>query len=516
MLFLKKFLFKVVPPLVLSVCLLSGVGAKTADAAAPPNSVELNTYGSLPVIVLNLTQSAVDLTLSTNSSFYTTGKMPFPLVVGLPGIYYTGGGGTISSPGTFFTGSGGATSTLANIANSNALSQSNASLNPLGSLQKNNFTFSNNYDWMSLFTVFPSWTTPGSYTNMQYVALSNLNNVGAAANSYNVVSGYPTGNGKNATVKGDFTSGSVLNAGNAAVTSINLNLRNVPAPGSEAITYGATYTVAINSKGAGTPGNPPSGLTAASILGALHTALDIISDAAVLASGDPLGIIDYIAGVPATIEGMVDNANANAYTTTDASYKAASAGIYVTAAATFNQAFPQTFIPYTGTSTSPYQGDSQSQIFEVSTTSSSLPLALQNYIAFTTWRQMPSNTGSTERTSADTLIVTILNNGVYASNQIQQYLNGTSSAIGSTRYSPTKEQAQDTLNLLTILTALSKNHPQDANTILGMFGMRGKYPGIKHDQGALHNMNNELKAIFEKHKSELPAIVPYLTKLERK
>ena len=29
-------------------------------------------------------------------------------------------------------------------------------------------------------------------------------------------------------------------------------------------------------------------------------------------------------------------------------------------------------------------------------------------------------------------------------------------------------------------------------------------------------MNNELKAIFEKHKSELPAIVPYLTKLERK
>lgn len=150
--------------LVLSVSLLSGLGAKTADAAAPPNSVELNTYGSFPVIVLNLTQSAVDLTL-TNSSFYTNGAMPFPLV-GLPGIYSAGGGGT--------------TSTLANIANSNALSQSNASLNPLGSLQKSNFTFSNNYDWMSLFTVFPSWTTPGSYTNMQYVALSNLNNVGGS------------------------------------------------------------------------------------------------------------------------------------------------------------------------------------------------------------------------------------------------------------------------------------------------------------------------------------------------
>lgn len=494
--FSKGAIVKVVLPLVLVLGLFSGTGAKMADAAAPPNSVALNTFGSLPVIVFNLTQSAVDITISTNSSFYTSSATPFPLAIGLPGVYYAGG------------------SALANIANPNAISQSNASLNPLGSLKNNTITFSNNYDWMSLFTVFPSWTAPGSYSNMQYVALSNVNNVGAAANSYSVVSGYPSGDGKNATVKGDFTSGSVLNAAQAAVTSINLNLRNVPAPGSEAITYGATYTAAINSKGAGTPGNPPSGLTAASILGALHTALDIITDCATLASGDPLGIIDYVAGVPATIEGMVDNASANAYTTTDSSYKAASAGIYVTVAATFNQAFPQTFIPYTGNS---YQGDTQSQIFEVSTTATNLPLALQNYVAITTWRQTPSNTGSTERTSADTLIFTILNNGVYTSNQVQQYLNGTlSSSTAGARYKPTKEQAQDTVTLLTILTSLAKSHPQDAKTIMDMFGMRGKYSAIKQDPSALHNMNVELKAIFEKHKAEFPAIAPYLAKLEKR
>lgn len=498
-----KPLVKAVLPLIMALCLVAAATASGAAATPPANSVELNTYGSLPVIIFNLTQSAVDLTVSTNSSFYTNGATPFPLVIGLPGIYYSNGGTTAS---------------LANIANTNPLSLSNASLNPLGSLKNNNITFSNSYDWMSLFTLFPSWTAPGSYSNMQYLAMSNLNNQGAAANSYSMLSGYPSGNAKNATAKGDFTSGGALNAGQAAVTAINLNLRNAPPPGSEAITYGATYSIAVNSKGAGTPGNPPSGFTAASILGALHMALDIITDCATLASGDALGIIDYIAGVPATLEGMVDNASVNAYTTTDASYKAASAGIYVTAAATFNQAFPQTFVPYTGTSASPYQGDSQSQIFEVATTSASLPLALQNYVAFTTWRQSPSNTGSTERTAADTLIVTILNNGVYASNQLQQYLNGTSAAAasGGARYKPTREQAQDTLNLLTILTALAKNHPQDAKTILDMFGMRGKYLAVRHDPNALRNLNVELKTVLERHRAELPAIVPYLAKLERK
>src|SRR5665647_639873 len=149
--FSKGAIFKVVLPLVLTLGLFPGAGARAASATPPANSVELNTYGSLPVIVFNLTQAAVDITLSTNSSFYTSTVTPFPLVIGLPGIYY-----------------GGTTSALANIANSNAISQSNASLNPIGSLKNKNITFSDNYDWMSLFTLFPSWTAPGSYSNMQY------------------------------------------------------------------------------------------------------------------------------------------------------------------------------------------------------------------------------------------------------------------------------------------------------------------------------------------------------------
>jgi len=502
--FSQAAIIKLVLSLTLSLSVFSGSGV---SQAVPLNSVQLNTFGSLPVIVLNLTQSSFDISLSTTSTFYNNGLTAFPLAVGLPGVYYAG--------------SGGATPSFANIANTNAISQANASLNPLGSLKNSNFTFSSNYDWMSLFTVFPSWTAPASYGNVQYQTLGNANNLGgqgAAGGLNQAITGYPSYNAKNDTGKGTYTSASVLNAAQATTTSINLGLRAIPAPGNEAIQYNVIYTAAINSGGAGTSGAPPTGLTAASIVKALHGALDMIADCAVLMSGDPLGIIDYAAGVPATIEAIVDNSAGNANTTTNSSYKASSAGINVTASSTINPGFTQTFAPYTGTSASPYQGDSQSQIYEATSTAANFPLILQNYVTFTTWRQSPSNTGSDERTSADTLIITIVNNGVYTSNQIQQYIN-THSAPSTTsviRYKPTKEQAQDTLKLLTILTALEKNHPQDAKAILGMFGMRGTYHAIKNDPNALRNLNAELKTIFEKHKTELPAVVPYLAKLAQK
>ncbi len=84
------------------------------------------------------------------------------------------------------------------------------------------------------------------------------------------------------------------------------------------------------------------------------------------------------------------------------------------------------------------------------------------------------------------------------------------------KYKPTKAQAADTLKILGILTALAKNNPQDANYIVEMFGIRGKYDKMKHDPNAVRSMNAELKAIFEKHSKALPAIEPYLSKLAQK
>ena len=83
------------------------------------------------------------------------------------------------------------------------------------------------------------------------------------------------------------------------------------------------------------------------------------------------------------------------------------------------------------------------------------------------------------------------------------------------KYKPTKAQAADSWKLLGILTAMAKNNPQDAHYIVEMFGIHGKYDKMKKDPNAVRSMHEELKAIFEKHKKDLPAIEQYLEKLAR-
>ena len=222
--------------------------------------------------------------------------------------------------------------------------------------------------------------------------------------------------------------------------------------------------------------------------------------------------------LPATIDGIVSdvqNGSANANITTDTNYPAKSAGINVSATATFSDTNGEKLVAY--------EGDSQSLIYEVQGadgTYAKLPLIQQNAVMITTWRQKPVDNYGVELNvnSADTLFVTVLNNGVYASNQVQKYINQPSNSAMSSvaKYKPTKAQAADTLKILGILTAMAKNAPQDANYIVETFGIRGKYDKIKHDPNAVKTMNQELKAIFEKHSKALPAIEPYLSKLAQK
>lgn len=517
MLFAKNAVFKVSLPLVCALVFLSGNVVK-ADAPSPlpvanppaATSVALNTYGSVPVVVLNLTQSPINLNVSTNSTSYGTA---LPLAAGLPGVYYPQ--------------SSGATSTFNNIVNPSASvnGTTSASLMPAvtsvtsSAPSTYDITVSNNYDWMSLFTLFPSWSKPGSYSNVQYVALNKFEVIsgtpgaplGAAAYSFNALAGYPRSDAKDSTGKGYFTSGSVLNAGTAVTTSLNLNL--LAASGQNA----ATYKININSLGGSTSGKVPSGLNGWSILKFMHSALDVVTDVATIASGDPLGIADYIAGIPATIDGIVTDAqsgSANANITTDTAYPAKSAGVNVSATATFNDTNGEKLVAY--------EGDSQSLIYEVQAadgTYAKLPLIQQNAVMITTWRQKPVDNYGVELNvnSADTLFVTVLNNGVYASNQVQKYINqqASSNMSSTVKYKPTKAQAADSWKLLGILTAMAKNNPQDAHYIVEMFGIHGKYDKMKKDPNAVRSMHEELKAIFEKHKKDLPAIEQYLEKLAR-
>jgi hypothetical protein len=515
--FAKQTILRISLSLALALSLVSGDVAQ-ADPPSPlpvsnppaATSVALNTYGSLPVVVLNLTQSPINFNISTNSTNYGSA---LPLAAGLPGVYYPQ--------------SNGATTTFNNIVNPGAAvnGTTTASLMPAvtsvtpSTATTYDITVNNNYDWMSLFTVFPSWSKPASYSNVQFVAMNKFEVIagtpgaplGAAAYSFNALAGYPRSDAKDSTAKNYYTTANVLNAGSPVTTSINLNL--LPAGG-----QAATYKININSLGGSTSGKVPTGANGWSILGMMHSVLDVVTDVATIASGDPLGIIDYIAGIPATIDGIVSdvqNGSANANITTDTNYPAKSAGINVSATATFSDTNGEKLVAY--------EGDSQSLIYEVQGadgTYAKLPLIQQNAVIITTWRQKPADNYGVELNvnSADTLFVTVLNNGVYASNQVQKYINQPSTAFMSNaaKYKPTKAQATDSLKILGILTALAKNNPQDANYIVEMFGIRGKYDKMKHDPNAVKTMHQELKAIFEKHSKSLPAIEPYLSKLAQK
>jgi hypothetical protein len=495
--FLRGTIIKIALPLILALSIFPGSIAQ-ADGNSPPSAsaVSLNTYGSLPVVVLNLTQSPINITVTTNSAFYS--NYTFPLVAGLPGVY------TATS--------GGSTAPLNNITRpaSAVDGKTTFSLMPVAAVDAaNNLSYNNNYGWMSVFNVFPSWTTPSNIQNTQYVILNGLSNEGAVATKYDAPHGYPTANGKNATAQGGSTTAYALNAAAKAKTSIVLGLNN----GST-----AAYSIDINSGGGAISGSL-SPTDNYSILHAMHCALDVVTDCATIASGDVLGIVDYVAGLPATIGGIVNDfqnstSSTNFTVATNQSYPTQAAGISVSASLPAG-ATNQTLVIQNGS-------DSQSLMYEVQAAANqSLPLLQQNAVFVTTWRQKPLNNSGEPLydSSADTLFVTVLNEGIYASNQVQQYINSNNSSAqltGGARYTPTKEQAQGTVKILEILNAIAKKNPQDVKAIIDMFGIHGKYGKIHNDPSALKSLNAELKTVLEKYKKDLPAVEQYLGKLAQK
>jgi hypothetical protein len=414
-------------------------------------------------------------------------------------------------PGTYFL-NGTQTETFANILSPNLTpsNTTNFSLTPVAAVDsQNNITFTKNSGWMSMFTTFPSWTYNGMYKYVQFVKLGNeINNQGAAAYNSEVLTGYPSSDAKNITSNFGSMNALALNASQSAVATLKMSLLDSTGK------MQAAYNININSLGGGTSGSvaiPQSGF---SILHALHTAADIIADGKLAIEGDPLGLIDLIDGISDTIEGIVtdvSNANStNVNITTDKAYPAKSKGVNITAAAD-----PANFPA--GATLTVYSGDSQSLMYEVQgPANQTLPLAQQNAVFVTTWRQSPQNNyGVTLPNGSDILFVVVLNQGVYASNQIQQYINNSQMA-GEAKYQPTREQAEDSVKILGILTAISKQNPQDAKLITDLFGIRGKFSQLKNDPAALKQLNVQLRTVLEKYKNQHPALEQYLTKLARK
>ena len=121
-----------------------------------------------------------------------------------------------------------------------------------------------------------------------------------------------------------------------------------------------------------------------------------------------------------------------------------------------------------------------------------------------------------DRLSADNLVVVVINKGLITANQTQQFLNNNALTQSAMHYKPTKEQAEDSLKSLAILTTISKKSPQDAKLIIDLFGFNGEYEKTKNNPNAVANAKVKLKEVLEKYQRELPVIEPYLVKLAQK
>ena len=472
---------KVVLSLVMVLAVILGGIAQADTPATPPpagTAVQLQTYGVLPVMVMNLTQVPINFNVSTNQvAAYTKGNVP--IAIGLSGVAYPQGGGTtplFSNPTTPTTIPSGAT---------------NASLQPAASASG---TASNtNFSFVNAFALFPSWSGTVNFPGTAYVPYTYAN---GGASMGGTPGSQETGNYYNYTPQAAYGQ----SMAGASTTSINLN------PVSSNVTPLAGYVININSLGGATSSYQAQQSAFPPQQDWVEDVLTLLVDIETIAEPSPIGIADMVYGIYKSIKEMLDSGSE---TYTNAPYPATYKGINVTAAlAPGNNGLT---LPLTS-------GNSSYLVYETNAAVQGGTPALeqQNTVIVYTWRTSPQNTSTNERNSADTLVVMVINQAVYAANQMQQSLNNVSASkvgAGKLQYKPSKEQSQDSIKLLAILSAIEKKNPQDAKKIVEMFGIRGQYGKAKHDPNAQAVIKRTLREVFEKHRSEIPAIEQYLTKL---
>ena len=368
----------------------------------------------------------------------------------------------------------------------------NASLQPAalssGAASNTNFSFVN------AFALFPSWSGSvnfSSTTSAKYQYSNSGASMGATPGPSNENNNYSVAQ----------IQAAVQSMANPSASSINLNLissTGAALPG---------YAIHINSLGGATSAYQSEQSTFPPKQDWVDDILTLLVDLDTLAEPNPITVSDMVYGIYKSIREMLDSGSSEEYT--NAPYPATYKGINVTAALAATGG---------GLALPMQSGNSSYLVYNTAAANSAatLPMEEQNSLIVYTWRTSPQNTSTNERNSADTLVVVLINNGVYAAAQMQTSLNSPSNALSSAakrQYKPRREESQDTFKLLEIITVISKKNPQDAQKLLELFGMNGQYGKAKHDPHALAGIRLKAKEIFEKHKAEIPAINPYLVKL---
>ncbi len=479
----KKIFRDFAVPILTAFAVISGGVVQAAAPASPPpagTAVQVQTYGVLPVMVMNLTQVPINFNISTNQAAAYT-KANTPIAIGLSGVAYPQGGGTtplFSNPTTPTAAPSGST---------------NASLQPVASAS--GAASNTNFSFLNAFAMFPSWSGTVNFPGTAYVPYT----YGSGGASMGGTPGsQETGNYYN------YTPQAAYGQSMAAASTSTISLNPISSNGSPL----AGYVININSLGGATSAYQAQQSSFPPQQDWVEDILTLLVDIETIAEPTPIGVADMVYGIYKSIKEMLDSGS-ESYT--NAPYPATYKGINVTAAlAPGNNGL---VLPLTS-------GNSSYLVYETNAAGQGgIPtLEQQNAVIVYTWRTSPQNTSTNERNSADTLVVMVINQAVYAANQMQQSLNSTSPAkVGGAKlqYKPNKEQAQDSFKLLAILEQIAKKNPQDAKKLIDTFGLRGQAGKAQQEPTTQAAIKKTLKEVFEKHRSEIPAIERYLAKLPR-
>jgi len=465
------------------------VAAAPAPAIVP---IQLQTFGALPVMVLNYTQTPINIQLYQGAQTTGYGSTYMPIAIGLSGVTYYND----SNP------------SIKNITDPSGTKPTLSALPAIPPASPNTQIVSAG-DYMSLFTLFPSWSVPYTQKALgpnNFFTSDTLKNTGALPDPATLVP-YEVSNKNSGRPAMGILDSSVP-------STLSMFLTPLDATTGKSL---ANYSINIKNLGAGTSSYQPMPIPSTGP-GWWDFIMPIAVDIQSICTLDPLGIGAMVIGMPATIETIksmnnpADNPDGYQQNTAN---PVKSAGLNVTASGrTFSINAPFSFT----------QGNTDSSVYQIladpsdATSYANLPLSQQNAVVIATYRQTPNLNGSDQaRNSADLLIVAVINEAVYSANQAQQCMNN-SMLQGAAKpiYKPTKEQAADTLKLLAIISAIAEKNPQDAQKIVKMFGTHGQYQKLKNNPSAVKALTSQLKAIFEKYQKDLPGIQQYLTKLAQK
>ena len=442
-------------------------------ATTPPSdtAIQVQTYGVLPTIFLNLTTLPAYVFVSPPPSS-TPG---LPLAAGLTGIL------THGTQESYLTGVGSPGVIPANFS-----VPGNASLQPavISTDGGKTFSYSPHPYSTNMTALFPSW-------NSTKPLLNNPNPIVTGSGYYeypsdtSVVGGiiqYPP-----APINGLASNAATTGMVNYSATSINVA---IPYAESNEPDF-HNYSVLITSLGLAESGSQLTPPNSTNAIADVFNGIDcVVTDVGAALTADPVAIAAAAIGTYNTIQQMSANVYNGQITN---AYPAAYLGVTV---AGFGNSASQAALWVLPSESTMYliEGDNSSLLYQPQITPYT-GWEDDNYLIIVNYRQKFANTGTATPTSSDTLIIALVNENVYQAAKAATLTKLTG-----------KARAEESARLIGVFGQITKESIFDKAKIARIVGFGAPVSNARCSEQQKQNAATALKALLNKYRTRIPEI----------